>query len=353
MFLIYFCDNTNIKVLDLATSNEDAEKKLVYYGKEFIEIENGKKHLEKCLKEFGSDLKKESDGYYLVKNTKKIELYKKSTNIEEFKSWLSTIQQINHIVEAIGYYTYVDFDSRLLAQYSQTRSEPIKQVTKTTLQAGINSDDNSYSGVISLMKESGFKPNKDCKFKFPIKRKSQDNIVVENTVLYNNFVEPSKESSQEDIIIEDIEEVPTPPSIESDEEIEESPYLVDYQYPMGENDTFSDCNSADFEVDCTNIEYSDSQSEDSQSVDYRYDLLANNLYLKEDNYDTEDYDIDSEELNRFVSNTSKLYERSPFAQAMLREQLVEENLLDDFASKKKESYSDMKVVSIRKKLHMD
>jgi hypothetical protein len=50
MFLVYFQDNnTNIKVLDLATSLEDAEKKIIQNGKDYIEIENGKKQVEKCF----------------------------------------------------------------------------------------------------------------------------------------------------------------------------------------------------------------------------------------------------------------------------------------------------------------
>jgi len=51
MYIVYFFDNTTnkISVIDFGSSLDDAQKKLIYYGKEYIENENGKKHIDVCI----------------------------------------------------------------------------------------------------------------------------------------------------------------------------------------------------------------------------------------------------------------------------------------------------------------
>ena len=63
-----------------------------------------------------------------------------------------------------------------------------------------------------MMKESGFKPNKDCKFHFPIIKKPvepESTIHIQNKVLYNNFMDiplPRRQYDSDDKIVEDIKE---------------------------------------------------------------------------------------------------------------------------------------------------
>ena len=102
------------------------------------------------------------------------------------------------------------------------------------------------------------------------------------------------------------------------EEIEESPYLVDATYPIYDN-----------------------ANESSDSIEYRYDLLANKGSLKDQSYDDRnenDYEIDSEELDNLSKDTSILYK-----------QLEEENLMYNPESRLKES----KIIYSRKKLYID
>lgn len=168
MFIIYFYDNetSKITVLDFAISLENIEKKMIYYGKEFIENENGKKHLDKCVKPYNYDLSIEPNGYYLIKNDDVINLVNKDIVIENNNGWFLTNQQIKPIIKNIGYYAFSEFSREILHPYSSTASicDILPKIDKKLYNDKINTNTGVISNMINLMKETGFKPNKNCKF---------------------------------------------------------------------------------------------------------------------------------------------------------------------------------------------
>lgn len=166
MFIVYFFDNSThkIKVMDFASSLEDAQKKAIYYGKEYIEHENGRKHLENCIKDLNSDLTKELDGYYLIKNIEKVDLFQKTTKIDDVKGWTGTYQSIKPEINSLGYYSFVEFDSKLIKYTETTQIKDVKPLEKKV---------HFTNDLATALKEANFKPNKDCRFKFDINRKEQ------------------------------------------------------------------------------------------------------------------------------------------------------------------------------------
>jgi hypothetical protein len=176
MFVIFFYDNkTNqIKVHDLGTSLEDVEKKMIQFGKDYIENENGRKHMETCIKSEVDDLNKEKDGYYLIKTIEdlklvKVKLLHKTTIVDEVKGWTGLYKNLRTEIKDCGYFSYTNFDQKLLQIYSQTnvpKTIQPKVETKPISTGGFDS-------VIQSLKSNGFKPNKDCRFKFDIKRKEE------------------------------------------------------------------------------------------------------------------------------------------------------------------------------------
>jgi hypothetical protein len=176
MFVIFFYDNkTNqIKVHDLGTSLEDVEKKMIQFGKDYIENENGRKHMETCIKSEVDDLNKEKDGYYLIKTIEdlklvKVKLVHKTTIVDEVKGWTGLYKNLRTEIKDCGYFSYTNFDQKLLQIYSQTnvpKTIQPKVETKPISTGGFDS-------VIQSLKSNGFKPNKDCRFKFDIKRKEE------------------------------------------------------------------------------------------------------------------------------------------------------------------------------------
>jgi hypothetical protein len=176
MFVIFFYDNiTNkIKIHDLGTSIEDVEKKMIQFGKDYIENENGKKHIETCIKSEVDDLNKEKDGYYLIKSIEdlklvKVKLLHKTTTVDEIKGWTGVYTNLKTEINDCGYFSYTEFDQKLLQIYSQTnvpKTIQPKVETKPISSGGFDS-------VIQSLKSNGFKPNKDCRFKFDIKRKEE------------------------------------------------------------------------------------------------------------------------------------------------------------------------------------
>jgi len=249
MFVVFFYDNnTNkIKIEDLAISSEDAEKKIIQFGKDFIENENGRKHLEKCVKEFNCDLTKEDDGFYLIKHVKehaleKVELIKKVIKIDEFKGWTGTYSSTKTELYNLGYYSYTNFDKKLLNIYSQiNRPTEISSTGNISKQVSPVSSINNFSSVITSLKENGFKPNKNCTFKFNINRKERENTenTENNNIKFNDLIKDLNKITQNEIRELSYEE-------------------------KSDDDKYSDIND----------DYYDS--------DEHYDLLANNLPV---NYD--------------------------------------------------------------------
>jgi hypothetical protein len=178
MFIVYYFDNANnnIKVYDFATSIDDAQQKMIFYGKELIENENGRKHLEICIKDITTDLSKELDGYYLIKNIDKIELYKKLTHINNIKGWTGIYHDIKIDVLILGYYSFSEFDSKLIKQYycEEKKIEPISFINKTNKKVTFSND------LVDALQKSGFKPNKEHRFKLPIKKQSIKSIPIES-----------------------------------------------------------------------------------------------------------------------------------------------------------------------------
>lgn len=265
MFIVYFFNNnTNkIQVIDFAASLDEAQKKLIYYGKEYIENENGKKHLDNCIKDLNKDLTKEVDGYYLIKNIEKVDLFQKITKIDDIKGWTGFYQTVKSEIINLGYYSFSEFNSELIKNYEVY---DIKNVPKPSEKKVHFSND-----LVAALQQSNFKPNKECRFKFNVSRKEQAiqtdskdeslNIPVLVGQLMNNKFEDSSDYNGEDI----------------NEDINNVRSLID------DNIINSD--------DSTNISFSDE----------RYDLLANlnllNNKMKIDKFcesDSEYLDTDEE-----------------------------------------------------------
>lgn len=318
MYFVYFFDVTTnkMKVLDFGTSLEDSQKKLIYYGKEFIENENGKKHLEVCVKDVNIDLNNEVDGYYLIKNLEKVELVKKSTKIDDVKGWTGTYQSVKSEISNLGYYSFVEFDGKLLKQYSYDSFNI--ESNKKQIQIKQTAKYEQSNNLVNALKESGFKPNKDCRFKFNIVRKeheiqtSEDPINIPTLVgqITNNKVETYSEDEYSDNNGED--------------DIACVRSIID--------DNFN--------------ESIDSSIEDCSFSDERYDLLANidklDSILKIDKfYENSDLDyLDSEEDIDYDNSKETL----------LQTQLKEESLLYEPISKieKKSIGTNCKVTFVKK-----
>ena len=294
MYIVYFFDNTTdkISVIDFGTSLEDAQKKLIYYGKEYIEHENGKKHLDICVRDINTDLNKEVDGHYLIKNIEKVELIKKTTKIDNIKGWIGLYQSVTSELSNLGYYSFVEFDSKLLKQYSY---EEISE-KKIDLSKNIEKKSQQSTSLVAALIESGFKPNKDCRFKFDIVRKEQEmQSQPEDIIDFPLNVGKITNNKLENDNLADIEEYP--------EDINYIKNIID--------DNFNDI--------------VDSCDDDCSFSDERYDLLANtsklNNILKIDkfyehsdsDYIDSDYEVDYDNsketfLQNLLKEESLLYE---------------------------------------------
>jgi hypothetical protein len=272
MFVVFFYDNNNnkIKIEDLANSIEDAEKKIIQFGKDFIEIENGRKHLEKCVKDFNCDLSKEDDGFYLIKHVsncvlEKVELIKKVIKIDEIKGWTGTYCSTKTETYNLGYYSYTHFDKKLLNIYSQNnKSIEITSTENKTTQVSPISSINNFSSVISALKDSGFKPTKNCTFKFNINKKQPEHIEEYN----NNFKYDDLITNLNKITKNEIKKLPEIPQKENNTEIqyEEENSEVQYEEINSEEYIVSDIDDGDMNDYLENYLY---------DSDEHYDLLAN------------------------------------------------------------------------------
>jgi hypothetical protein len=295
MYIVYFFDNTTnkISVIDFGSSLDDAQKKLIYYGKEYIENENGKKHIDVCIKEINTDLNKEADGHYLIKNIEKIDLIKKSTKIDDVKGWTGTYQHVKSEIFNLGYYSFAEFDSKLLKQYSnQTFEEKINNNNKISEKKYEPSNN-----LVSALIESGFKPNKDCRFKFNITKKeqeitTQDNDLIDFPVIVGKITNNKIEN---DLHLSDVEDYPE--NIGDDIVCVRS--IID--------DNFDDIDSI----------------EDYSFSEERYDLLANvnklNNILKIDKF------YENSDSDYIDTDTEIDYDNSK--ETFIQEQLKEESLL--------------------------
>jgi hypothetical protein len=295
MYIVYFFDNTTnkISVIDFGSSLDDAQKKLIYYGKEYIENENGKKHIDVCIKEINTDLNKEADGHYLIKNIEKIDLIKKSTKIDDVKGWTGTYQHVKSEIFNLGYYSFAEFDSKLLKQYSnQTFEEKINNNNKISEKKYEPSNN-----LVSALIESGFKPNKDCRFKFNITKKEQEIITQDNDLIDFPVIvgKITNNKIENDLHLSDVEDYPE--NIGDDIACVRS--IID--------DNFDDIDSI----------------EDYSFSEERYDLLANvnklNNILKIDKF------YENSDSDYIDTDTEIDYDNSK--ETFIQEQLKEESLL--------------------------
>jgi hypothetical protein len=295
MYIVYFFDNTTnkISVIDFGSSLDDAQKKLIYYGKEYIENENGKKHIDVCIKEINTDLNKEADGHYLIKNIEKIDLIKKSTKIDDVKGWTGTYQHVKSEIFNLGYYSFAEFDSKLLKQYSnQTFEEKINNNNKISEKKYEPSNN-----LVSALIESGFKPNKDCRFKFNITKKEQEIITQDNDLIDFPVIvgKITNNKIENDLHLSDVEDYPE----NIDDDIACVRSIID--------DNFDDIDSI----------------EDYSFSEERYDLLAN--VNKLNNILNIDKFYENSDSDYIDTDTEIDYDNSK--ETFIQEQLKEESLL--------------------------
>jgi len=133
-------------------------------------------------------------------------LIKKSTKIDDVKGWTGTYQHVKSEIFNLGYYSFAEFDSKLLKQYSnQTFEEKINNNNKISEKKYEPSNN-----LVSALIESGFKPNKDCRFKFNITKKeqeitTQDNDLIDFPVIVGKITNNKIEN---DLHLSDVEDYP-------------------------------------------------------------------------------------------------------------------------------------------------
>jgi hypothetical protein len=225
---------------------------------------------------------------------------KKNTKIDDIKGWTGTYQSVKSEINNLGYYSFSEFDSKLMKPYHIEKIEESREIFKPSEKKVHFSND-----LAAALKEANFKPNKECRFKFDINRKDQsiqtvnDDILKISTPTQTNLI---NESFNFPILVGQIMNN----KMEENEDYYEDPEDID--------DEIYNVRSL---ID-DNIE----DSEDISFSDERYDLLANLEKLESRMKIDRFCESDSE----YIDNDDEFdYDNSK--ETFLQNQLKEESLL--------------------------